>query len=151
MQNTSETPASALTMRQLRNLHFFSRCQKALAENPARFTSAHALANHVALSPAPLYYVTFPYAHRVMRRFFLTGSLPGSSPLRVAMWREIMTRVGNRMLLTACPDTDALQHVLAQKASSFFLEPTSAERLYVRIRHLRKRSDKIHQPKKPLL
>lgn len=142
MQNTSSNHSTALTMRQLRNLHFFSRCRESLAENPEQFASAHSLAKQVASSPAPLYYVTFPYAHRVMRHFFLTGTLPGNSPMRVAMWREIMTRVASRMLLTACSDTDALQHVLAQKASSFFLEPASAERLFVRIRHIRKHSSK---------
>lgn len=126
-------------MRRLRNLHFMNRCRKLLAADAGRFDSAYRLAEVVAASSAPLYYVTFPYAHRVMRRYFSKGELPGNSERRVAMWREIMERVKMRMSRSTDNDTEALAYVLQQPASSFFLEPSSAERLYSRMLNCRRR------------
>lgn len=126
-------------MRRLRNMHFMNRCRKLLATDAGRFGSAFRLAGEVASSPAPLYYVTFPYAHRIMRRYFSKGELPGHTERRVAMWHEIMERVKTRMLRSADTDTEALAYVLQQPASSFFLEPSSAERLYSRMINSRRR------------
>lgn len=141
MQNTlSDRHYSPTTLRKLRNLHFMERCRRLLASDAGRFDSALRLAGEVSASPAPFYYVTFPYAHRVMRRFFAKGELPGNTPRRIAMWREIMERVAKRMSISRDSDTEALAYVLQQPASSFFLEPSTAERLYshlinCRLRH----------------
>lgn len=121
----------------LRNRHFMDACRRVMKADNGHLTSA-IIAQQAAMTRAPHYYISFNYALRILRRMrrgyaHRTGNEAG------AMWREIDERVFNLEHRHHISDSEALARVLAEgNASSFFLRPATALRLYHRLKHATK-------------
>ncbi len=115
-----------------RNRHFMLAVRRLLATG--RYATAVELTAAAALEPAPQYYVTFSYALRRLRN----GAPLHTSrrPTRAtAMWTELSEKVNRLRQSHHLSLADALTRVLTDSpASSFFLSPSSALRLYHHLR-----------------
>ncbi len=119
---------------------FFQTCQKVAKRNADRRLSVKELTRLAAASPAPSYYLTLDYAINQLRRIRLSGVYPFPDSARGQKWIELDERVRRIERRRNIPFTKAVEKVLTDgKASSFFLSPTSAMRIYYR--HLAKLAD----------
>ncbi len=120
-----------------RNRHFMEACRKVLSES-AGLTAAM-VAERAAALPAPCYYITYGYALRRLRALRKQGDPSAGNPKGArALWAELHLRVDALSRRHGISDSEALARVLAEgRASSFFLAPRSALRLYqaIRFRH----------------
>lgn len=143
MNNTPETNSrermQGVRMSTLRDRHFMEVCRRLMADPARRFTSSRQLAREASRQPAPLFYVSFGHALRMVRRYERYGRLPRQSADGARKWTEIIDRVARVRERHGISDTDALARVLAQGAPEFYLCPSTALRLFYRIRHRRRR------------
>lgn len=128
-----------LRLTRLRDRHFMEACSRLLNDPRRRFASARELAAAAASEPAPLFYISFERALRVVRHYRSCRSLPEGRGQVRAKWVEIIDRTERLIERYGISDTDALVRVLENGAPSFFLHPSSALRLYHRLRHRRRR------------
>lgn len=123
--------------RRLRQSHFFDRCRqisrRAIADGTT--LSARQIVDLALKSPAPSYYVEYTYALRQLSRPHPLDN-HGTSP-RNLMWSEIRHRVNSRRQKHPHLSLgQALSLTLAEgNASSFFISPPYALRLYYRLLH----------------
>lgn len=74
------------------------------------------------------------YALKALRRIRRTGRMPWRGRGAGRRWAEIVARVDSCRARHGMSDPEALARVLADgHASSFFIEPSSALRLYYRL------------------
>lgn len=120
-----------------RNRHFMDACRTVIATATGPVTSGY-IARKAAAMPAPGYYVSFDYALRVLRYMRRSGFIPREGKGAGALWRELCSKVTALQQRHRIPDSEALSRVLADgKASSFFIRPATALRLYHRLKHTR--------------
>lgn len=128
--------------RRLRQSQFFQLCRQISRRSIADGTklSARQIVDIALKSPAPSYYVEYTYALRRLSRPLPTGTRCPSP--RNLMWNEISRRVNNRRQNR--PNLSlgqALSLILAEgNASSFFISPAYALRLYYRLLSQKRRS-----------
>lgn len=117
-----------------RNRHFLEACERRIrALAPHEEINLARLAYQASTSPAPHYYCTFTYAMRMLR-VLRHGRLPIRRDRRLAMWEEINSKCDRYMERHGCNLPQALGYVLAtERASQFFIAPTTAHRLVQRL------------------
>lgn len=117
-----------------RNRHSLEACERRLrALGPREEINLARLAYRASTSPAPHYYCTFTYAMRMLR-VLRHGRLPIRRDRRLAMWEEINAKCDRYMERHGCNLPQALGYVLAtERASQFFIAPTTAHRLVQRL------------------
>ncbi len=117
-----------------RHRDFLAACRRVVASQPKGTVplTVSEVARLASQSPAPSYYVSFDYAMRMFHRIKRQGSSGVEGPMDKC-WQEIADRV------TAMVEQShgklnfrqAMARVLARgSASSFFLSPATARRLY---------------------
>lgn len=118
-----------------RDTDFMKACRRVIAESRGDGLTAADVATQAALMEAPGYYVGFDYARRMVRRIRRSGSMPWNGEGVGRRWVEIVARMDGLKARYGIDDGDALARVLGEgRASSFFIQPASALRLYYRIR-----------------
>lgn len=123
-----------------RDRDFMRACREVIASSRRTDLTVAEVAARAAASRAPSYYMTFDYALRALREE-RAGVRKAITPAVVLRRREIAAKV--RRLMESRPglsESDALTFVLTGPASSFFINPDTARRLYIRLRHSRKRT-----------
>lgn len=176
---TMQHPSSC-NLATLRDRDFLAACRRVLAGQRRTDLTAAEVARMAANSPAPSYYLTYEYARRMLserRRGMITsrntlGSDPSQSPHHSGSpierrREEIAGKV--KTLMERTPGLKmgaALSRVLAGPASSFFLAPDTARKLFATLRrgsaarrhsqsvapHLSARPLRSHTPlRRPLL
>ncbi|MCM1484220.1 MAG: hypothetical protein NC043_07775 [Muribaculaceae bacterium] len=126
----------------MRDADFMRVMQQEIALTDGRLTQAQA-AERAVTHPAPSYYVGMPYALRVLRHIRRTGVMPWHGTGHGRRWVEIVRRVDAIRLRHGVSDPEALARVLAEgHASSFFIEPGTALRLYHRLRRRHSHTDR---------
>ena len=126
-----------------RNADFYSACVKAIQRPSNRHRPLRQIVEEVGASPAPGYYVSYLHALRHCRQYSAEGC-QSRKRARLAMWREIQAKVDLRMA-RGMKRHEAISDVLcSSSASSFFLAPNSAWRLFkdLRCKHYRKHLSK---------
>lgn len=91
----------------------------------------HLLATRASESCAPCYYVTFDYAHRMLRLLRKGKIPPKYSRMKLQQWEEIKEKVDRiRLRYGIKDDASALGIVLARGcASRFFITPRQAVKI----------------------
>lgn len=124
-----------------RNRHFMDACRTVIATDTGPLTSGY-IARKAAAMPAPGYYVSFDYALRVLRYMRRSGIIPRQGNGAGALWRELGCKVTALQQRHCISDSEALSRVLADgNASSFFIRPATALRLYHRLKHSLRTTD----------
>jgi len=130
-----------------RELHFMESCRKVIQGHSGKLNAAE-IARLGAAAPAPGYYLDFGYALRRLR-MMNTGKYIPRRGTAAARWQELRNRVNDLCRRHGITDSDALMRVLAEgNASSFFLTPSSALRLY---RHISARTRRCRIKPTPAL
>ncbi len=115
-----------------RNRHFMCIVRQLLATG--QYNSLAEVTAAAASHPAPQYYVSYDYALRRLRN----GGPVHTERMTTAgeaMWRELSGKVARVQEIYDINLAEALQRVLTDsRASSFFLSPSSALRLYHQLR-----------------
>lgn len=115
----------------LRNYHFMRVVRRLLATG--HYNSLAEVAAAAAREPAPQYYVSYDYALRRLRKG--KSFHADRTTMTEDMWRELGEKVACVQEMFGIDLGRALQRVLTDsKASSFFLSPASALRLYYQLR-----------------
>lgn len=131
-----------------RDHNFLKVCRHIAATSPRTDLTAAQIAEMAAASPAPSYYLTYDYARRMLserRRgvrsvrnpMGISTSLLSGAQLTPMERRRVEISGKVRTLMARFPglkEGEALTRVLAGPASSFFLAPESARRLYTQLR-----------------
>lgn len=134
------------TMSQLssrRDADFYSACVAAISRPDNRHRPLRKIIEEVGASPAPGYYVTYLHALRYCLKYSADG-FRSRKRARIEMWREIQAKVEKRQA-RGMKRHEAISDVLcSSSASSFFLAPDTAWRLFreLRYRHYRKNNSK---------
>ena len=110
-----------------RDRAFLTACRKLGSTERGRKMSARELAHTAAKNPAPGYFITYDYALRILRGTEANERRGSEARRRNEEIRLRVSRVAARRKLHAA---DALTHVLEGGASSFFMSPKRAERIY---------------------
>lgn len=136
-----------------RDRDFLRVCRRLLALTTRTDLTVAELAEMAADSPAPSYYLSFDYARRMLserRRGVKTVRNPTPSHTSLLSPRrqspaerrraEIAAKVADLMVRSpGLKEADALTRVLAGPASSFFLAPDTARRLFSHLRRPHRR------------
>lgn len=128
----AEGNAQALSRR--RHKDFLAACRRIVASQPkgAQPLMVGDVARLAAQSPAPCYYVSFDYALRMYNRILRQGTSGVLGPMG-RCWQEIADKVRGMVDRSEgrLSVKQAMARVLAgESASSFFLSPPTARRLY---------------------
>ena len=118
-----------------RDRDFMRACRRVIAESSDPDLTIAKVSARAAAMRAPSYYVEYSYAMRKLNALAARRSrLDGKTTC--ARWTEIQSRVEALMERHDLTRNEALARVLREGgASSFFLAPRSAARLYLRLRH----------------
>lgn len=117
-----------------RDTDFMKTCRKVMQESGKKQLTTRKITEIASKMPAPGYYVTFTYALRVIRSMN-NKKLHTKTDFASKRWEELKLRVNALTKRHNISDTEALARVLAQGgATSFFISPTTALRLYQRLR-----------------
>ena len=119
---------------QIRDRHFMQQCRNLMADRSLHFDTMAEVTAMAASMPAPMYYVSYAYALKRLHEFMLTGTLRVNSAHGGAMWCEILDRTAIKAATTLLSPEEALARVLQEPASSYFISPSTAKRLYFRIK-----------------
>lgn len=118
-----------------RDRDFMTACRKVISESTETDLTVDKVAARAAAMKAPAYYVEYSYAMRKLNALAARRAKLDSK-VTCRRWEEIRSRVERLMELRGLKRNDALARVLREgDASSFFLAPRSATRLYLRLRH----------------
>lgn len=118
-----------------RDRDFMTACRKVISESTETDLTVDKVAERAAAMKAPAYYVEYSYAMRKLNALAARRAKLDSK-VTCRRWEEIRGRVERLMELHGLNRNDALARVLREgDASSFFLAPRSATRLYLRLRH----------------
>lgn len=121
---TKDTPLSR------RDRDFMAACKRVIARSASRSLTVAQVASLAALEPAPEYYTTYGYALKRLRS--LRAGHPHRDP--GPRWTELLQRTEELCRRRGIRFHVALAHVLAGGASSFFMCPSTARRVYHRVR-----------------
>lgn len=130
-----------------RDRDFMRECRRVIATSADPHLTVDKVTAEAASRRAPSYYVEYPYAIRKLnaiaaRRHKLDGKQCNGR------WIEILERAGALMRRHGITRNDAVARVLREgNASSYFLAPASATRLYLRLRHRRPSGEKTIESK----
>lgn len=116
---------------ELRDRDFLNACRNLRNKPEGSKMSLCRLATRATESSAPCYYVTFDYAHRMLR-LLRKGRIPsGYNRVKLQQWEEIKGKVDRiRQRYGIKDDASALGIVLARGcASRFFITPRQAIRI----------------------
>lgn len=124
-----------LSLIETRNRHFLESCRNIMRSLPAgEEINLTRVAMLAAKSPAPHYYCTFTYAMRMLR-VLRHGKMKLRGGRRLNLWVELNGKCNRYMDRHGCNLPEALGYVLAtERASEFFIAPTTALRLVQRLR-----------------
>ena len=118
-----------------RDRDFMTACRKVISESTETDLTVDKVAARAAAMKAPAYYVEYSYAMRKLNALAARRAKLDSK-VTCRRWEEIRSRVERLMELRGLNRNDALARVLREGgASSSFLAPRSATRLYLRLRH----------------
>ncbi|MDE7024630.1 MAG: hypothetical protein K2O88_01975 [Paramuribaculum sp.] len=129
-------------MRQQKALDFYHACRNVMqADRTARLTEARVVQKALEME-APRYYVTDEYAQKVVHRM-LKGRMEISAyGPKADQWREIMQKVRHVRSTLGVRTEEAVWRVLESKASSYFVSPEQAYRLYLRGKNLMRNNNR---------
>lgn len=128
----------------MRDRDFMKAVRRTTGEMAQAFPTVAEVTSRAAKAPAPSYYVGMTYGIRALRRIRRTGHLPWNGRGAGRRWAEIVARVDACRARHGVSDTEALARVLAYgHASSFFIEPSSALRLYHRLRRRHRKEGRV--------
>lgn len=118
-----------------RDRDFMRACRRVIAESDDPCLTIAKVTAQAAAMRAPSYYVEYSYAMRKLNALAARRrSLDNKTTC--SRWTEIQSRVDALMARYGPTRNEALVRVLREGgASSFFLAPRSAARLYLRLRH----------------
>ncbi len=118
-----------------RDRDFMRACRQVIAESTDTSLTIDKVTARAAQMQAPSYYVEYSYAMRKLNALAARRHTLDSKTV-CSRWTEIQARVAALMERRALSRNEALARVLREgNASSFFLAPRSAARLYLRLRH----------------
>lgn len=121
-----------------RDRDFMRACRRVIAESSDPNLTIAKVTARAARMRAPSYYVEYSYAMRKLNALAARRHTLDSKTV-CSRWTEIQARVAALMERRALSRNEALARVLREGgASSFFLAPRSAARLYLRLRHGRR-------------
>lgn len=139
--------SSSRALAAMRNRDFMKACRRVIAESGSKSLTVAEVTAAAASQAAPSYYLTFDYARRLVSegqrggarrtlRESIDGRHRGARLKSVeARRQELIDRVEEvRAKNPRLKEHHALARVLASGASSFFLSPEGARRLYTRMR-----------------
>lgn len=120
-----------LEYKEKRNRDFLAAVNALLRDPRTLDKTLREVVETAAASPAPSYYISYPYAFRWLNRNSTRELRPGLSRERWKMWRELREKTEKEMAVKGCPRDQALARVLCDsQASSFFISPQTAWSLY---------------------
>ncbi len=141
---------SSLNPTTQRDRDFLRVCRRILALSPRTDLTAAEVAEIAAGSPAPSYYLSYDYARRMVserRRGVRTvrNPMPASDSQPIERRRDEIVRKVEALMARypGLKERDAIARVLAGPASSFFIAPDTARRLFT---HLRRPLRRPHHP-----
>lgn len=139
MTTTRNTHLPALSPR---DRDFIAACRRVMASSGRTSLTAAEIAGIASRQPAPSYYLSHEQAMRQLHRAD-TGADPGKAhPSTLSRREELRRKVAALQESRGIGRGEALTHVLAGGASGFFIEPSTALRLYQQIRQRRRRAMK---------
>lgn len=121
-----------------RDRDFLAACRRYIARSPRSDLSICEVTAAVAAEPAPSYYLTYEYALRIVNERNLA---PGASTAAAVIRRrrELLERFDAYMAQHPGADRrDAIVAILESRASSYFISPETARRIYSHSRRPRK-------------
>ncbi len=120
-----------LALIESRDRDFLNACRNIRNKPEGSKLSLRRLATRASESYAPCYYVTFDYAHRMLRLLRKGKIPPNYNRIKLQQWEEIKGKVDRiRLRYGIKDDTSALGIVLARGyASRFFITPRQAVKI----------------------
>ncbi|MDE6100849.1 MAG: hypothetical protein K2G01_07365 [Paramuribaculum sp.] len=134
-------------MKNRRNRDFLRICRRIISESTRPLTAAQ-IAKAAAESPAPEFYVTFPYARRRLSQLRRNGTDRNRSDGPTAAFDELRRRVDRLMTRKDITESEALALVLCEgNAPRFYLRPAAALFLYGQLRRKarQERNRRVHR------
>lgn len=119
-----------------RDRDFMAACKRVIERSASRSLTVAQVTALAAREPAPEYYTTFSYA--LKRLLMLRSGRLQRQPS--ARWVELLERTEELSRRRGIRFRVALAHVMAGGASSFFMCPSTARRVYHRVRSRMRRS-----------
>lgn len=121
-----------------RDRDFLAACRRYIARSSRTDLTVSEVTAAVAAEPAPAYYLTYEYALRILREKPAdTGR--GTAAAIIRRRRELTERFNAYMAANPSADPrDAVMTILESTASSYFISPETARRIYSHSRRPRK-------------
>lgn len=125
-----------------RDRDFIAACHRVVETSHGAALTAAEIARRAARQPAPSYYLTHEQAMRQLHEAIHGDGTGRAHPSTLSRREELRRKVEHLQARRGIGRGEALTHVLAGGASGFFIEPSTALRLYQRIRQRRRRAMK---------